>query len=156
MDQGTAATDKRHAIVVGFDFSELSVKAVEEALEVAARRPPTTLHVVVVTLPSGAMLLLPGSINPITEEMAREAVRLRITEIVNEYHAKRGPTGIDEVVTYIRGGLSAAHTGHLIAEVAKDVDAEVVVVGSHGRKGLDRVMLGSVAERVVREAPASV
>ncbi|HVW29982.1 MAG TPA: universal stress protein [Polyangiaceae bacterium] len=157
MNSKTAAMNNKPCnIVVGFDFSELSERALREALELAARRPPTVLRVVVVGLPSTTMLLLPGSTDPVPEAVARDRVRKRVTEIIDEYHATRGPTGVSEVCVYVLPGLSSANAGHLIAEVAKHVDAEAVVVGSHGRRGLDRVLLGSVAEHVVREAPASV
>jgi len=36
-----------------------------------------------------------------------------------------------------------------IMEIAKDESADLVVVGSHGRTGLDRLLMGSVAERVI-------
>ncbi len=107
-------------------------------------------------LPAGTLFLLPDSIDPVPEAMARDRVRLRVTKVIDEYHLKRGPSGISDVDVYVLPGLSSAHIGHLIALVAKDVGAEAVVVGSHGRRGLQRVLLGSVAEHVVREAPASV
>jgi nucleotide-binding universal stress UspA family protein len=43
-----------------------------------------------------------------------------------------------------------------IVDEAKDWGADLVVVGSHGRTGLERWLLGSVAEHVVRHAPCSV
>ena len=45
---------------------------------------------------------------------------------------------------------------HAIVETARDWPADVIVMGSHGRRGLDRLLLGSVAESVVRHAPCSV
>lgn len=45
---------------------------------------------------------------------------------------------------------------HAIVEYVKDHDVEHVVIGSHGRGGLSRVLLGSVAEVVVRRAPVPV
>lgn len=45
---------------------------------------------------------------------------------------------------------------HAIVEAARDWPADVIVVGSHGRRGVDRLLLGSVAESVVRHAPCSV
>jgi len=143
-------------IVVGFDFSELSERALQEALDLAARRRPTVLHVVIVGMPAGPMFLLPDDLNPVPETVARDRVRLRVTELIEEYHATVGPSGISEVRVYVLPGLSSGNTGHMIAQIAKDVGAEAVVVGSHGRRGFDRVLLGSVAEQVVREAPASV
>lgn len=44
----------------------------------------------------------------------------------------------------------------LILETAAKWPADVIVVGSHGRTGLDRLLLGSVSEGVVRRAPCSV
>ena len=43
-----------------------------------------------------------------------------------------------------------------IVRCATDARADVVVIGTHGRTGVDRLMMGSVAERVMREAPCSV
>ena len=48
----------------------------------------------------------------------------------------------------------AAATG--IVRMAKEQDADLVVVGSHGRTGVARLMLGSVATKVVAEAPVPV
>ena len=43
-----------------------------------------------------------------------------------------------------------------IVDVAETIDADLVVMGSHGREGLSRLLLGSVAEHVVRESPVPV
>jgi len=48
------------------------------------------------------------------------------------------------------------HVGDAIVEHAKEVDADVVVVATHGRSGFSRLVLGSVAERVVRAAHCDV
>jgi nucleotide-binding universal stress UspA family protein len=45
---------------------------------------------------------------------------------------------------------------HAIVEAARDWPADLIVMGSHGRRGLDRLLIGSVAEAVVRHAPCSV
>jgi len=45
---------------------------------------------------------------------------------------------------------------HAIIEAAREWQADLIVMGSHGRRGLDRVFMGSVAEAVVRHAGCSV
>jgi nucleotide-binding universal stress UspA family protein len=43
-----------------------------------------------------------------------------------------------------------------ISRFASDAGIDVIVIGTHGRTGVDRLVMGSVAERVMREAPCSV
>jgi nucleotide-binding universal stress UspA family protein len=43
-----------------------------------------------------------------------------------------------------------------IVDVAGDEDVDMIVMGSHGREGLSRILLGSVAEHVLRESPVPV
>lgn len=45
---------------------------------------------------------------------------------------------------------------HAIIEAAREWRADLIVMGSHGRRGFDRLMLGSVADWIVRHAPCSV
>lgn len=84
-------------------------------------------------------------------------------------------TALEEVVDDARKGLAAAaheaaalHAGpvttkllsgtpwHAIVELLQDPSFDLVVIGTHGRTGLSRILLGSVAEKVVRHAPCSV
>jgi nucleotide-binding universal stress UspA family protein len=52
----------------------------------------------------------------------------------------------------VRAGI----TDEVICEAAADADADLLVVASHGRDGLSRLVMGSVAERVIRDAPCPV
>lgn len=52
--------------------------------------------------------------------------------------------------------LPDADPRHAIVEAAREWPADLIVMGSHGRRGLDRLLLGSVAESVARHAPCSV
>jgi nucleotide-binding universal stress UspA family protein len=65
----------------------------------------------------------------------------------------------------VRPGNPAIPVEHVLlegdpaAEIARYAAAsgvDVIVIGTHGRTGVDRLMMGSVAERVMREAPCSV
>ncbi|MFM2209246.1 MAG: hypothetical protein RIQ96_889 [Pseudomonadota bacterium] len=46
--------------------------------------------------------------------------------------------------------------GEVVANEARSWDADLIVLGSHGRRGLQRVLMGSGAEQIVREAPVPV
>lgn len=52
--------------------------------------------------------------------------------------------------------VPGARLGELVAEEARDWQADLVVVGTHGRSGVGRVLLGSGAEQVLRLAPVPV
>jgi hypothetical protein len=79
------------------------------------------------------------------------------TDLVQRY--------VEERRRAFRGSLSSVRIrAHLrleapaqeIAQIAADVEADLVVVGTHGKRGLARLLLGSVAEAVVRLAPCPV
>ena len=57
-----------------------------------------------------------------------------------------------EVTTRIESGAP----GEVIAELADTIGAEQIVIGSHGRRGLGRLFLGSVAEQVLRRSNVPV
>jgi len=52
--------------------------------------------------------------------------------------------------------VTTGHPAERIVALATAVDADVIVLGTHGRTGLKRIVLGSVAEEVVRRAPCTV
>ncbi len=52
--------------------------------------------------------------------------------------------------------LSMGKPHEEIVKAAREVEADLIVMGTHGRHGLSHLLLGSVAERVVRTAPAPV
>jgi nucleotide-binding universal stress UspA family protein len=52
--------------------------------------------------------------------------------------------------------LPRGEPGQEIVKAAKDWGADLIVVGSHGRRGLTRALVGSVAETVMRHAPCPV
>lgn len=80
-----------------------------------------------------------------------------------EHCRKHAERPLDELATYLAGvGLAAKWRLHLgipsqqINAVATDCGADLVVLGTHGRTGLEHIALGSTAERVVRGAPCPV
>ncbi len=67
--------------------------------------------------------------------------------------AKETASAVDRTLTT---DSVVGRPAHSIVEYAEEHDVDHVVIGSHGRSGLSRVLLGSVAEMVVRRAPVPV
>jgi nucleotide-binding universal stress UspA family protein len=147
-----STTPRPYEIVVGLDFSDLSRRALEEALALASFHSPAELHVVTVAEHDGALLRLTGRNESVDEPEAREQTRAFVATIVDDYHAAHGTAGLERIAVYVVTGDPA----QMVCLLATEVDAALIVVGTHGRKGLSRLMLGSVAANVVRDAPCGV
>ena len=134
-------------IVVGVDYSDHSVDAVDEALRIAAARDVPVVPVLV--LPGG-----PATGGPDAEEMTSELVARSKENLAQLIQARARALGVSlgSVEPQVRFGAAA---DQLIA-VAREVGARLVAVGSHGREGISHLLLGSVADEVMRKAPCSV
>ena len=75
-------------------------------------------------------------------------------KLLQDELAKLAPPGANAVVTdvVVRQGIPV----DIVSRVARELDAELVVVGTHARKGLEHALLGSVAERLIRTCPCPV
>lgn len=88
---------------------------------------------------------------PQTFERLREAARKRTERVLEEARATAAEQGV-EVTTETAVGAPA----RAIVRWLDGSDVDLVVIGSHGRQGVSRVLLGSVAESVVRRSPVPV
>ncbi|HTQ06011.1 MAG TPA: universal stress protein [Polyangiaceae bacterium] len=157
MNSTTDAT-KPFIVLVGVDYSDLGRLAVLEALNVARARKLSQVHAVHVGL-AGAS---PPEKNapkttPSAETLASEAsttLKSYVERVLAEWQAQagEGPLPFERLTTHVRFSPAA----HAIAQLASDIEADLVVVGTHGRRGFERMVLGSVAEGVVRLAPCPV
>jgi len=145
----------RFLIVVGIDYSPASDLALERALELAAARSRAEVHVVNVVRLYGGQALLDGSGE---SSSGIESVTLAdATNRVERYVEQRRQAfsgSLDSVS--VRAHLRLEAPAHEIAQLAADLEADLVVVGTQGRHGIARLLLGSVAEDVVRLAPCPV
>jgi len=134
-------------ILLATDFSEQAGKAFEAALALAARRQAElhVIHALEVALP----LFEPYAV-VIPADWIGEARRLAQEKLAKAHEAvkAKGLSGTTHL-----GDVPAAHA---IAERARALGADLVVLGTHGHTGLKHVLLGSVAERTVEYAPCSV
>jgi nucleotide-binding universal stress UspA family protein len=137
----------RNRILVAVDFSETSEHALDHAADMA-RRLGDELHILhVYQLPTYALpQVMPLPTKELTDELVR-AVTKSLDSMVDE-HAADGLA--------VTGHLAEGVAYEVILEKASALDAELVVVGTHGRSGLGHALLGSTAEKLVRLSPIPV
>jgi len=135
-------------IVCPTDFSATSARAFEHALVLAAwyEAPVTVLHVLPEAVVASAGLPYMGS-PLLLEGSLRESVQADLTALVGP--ANRAGLNAS---TELRDGNPATQTVRL----AQELGADLIVMGTRGRTGLERLVLGSVAETVLRRAPCPV
>jgi len=126
-----ALPKKAYRIVVGFDFSDLAERALDEAFRWATLRPPAEIHVITVASSAGMRLRLPGDAEAITAELARETVKLWVGEAVEDYQKRHGSIGVDRVAVYVLTGAPAADAAKPITDLAATIDADIILVGTH-------------------------
>jgi nucleotide-binding universal stress UspA family protein len=134
-------------ILVATDFSASAERALDTALEIAARSLGEVHLVHALELPS--LLYAPYDIS-LPNEFDAEARRQAEEKLA-----------AGEARVRARGLVGASHLGsapsaRCVAERANEIGADLVVVGSRGRTGWKRLLLGSVAELTVKESPVSV
>lgn len=151
MDEAPSSQNHHH-VVVALDMSDLGRRTLVEAVHWASARSSTELHAVMVAETHGTLLKLPGDTSAVSEDAARERARQYVADCVNEMVDHDPPVTLERVAVYVVTGDPAA----MISELASALDASVIIVGTHGRRGLERALYGSVASDVVRLAPCAV
>jgi nucleotide-binding universal stress UspA family protein len=142
-----------YRIVAACDFSPLGERAVQEALRISAQQSAAALHVITVAAQNAAGVLLPGAeVRIRSQQDAQEQARARMESILSEYTALHPRLPLEKIAVYVTTGAPS----DCIVSLASAVDADLIVLGTHGRHGLERMLLGSVAEEVVRRAPCGV
>jgi len=71
-------------------------------------------------------------------------------------HGSEDPTRLHRVDTYFEHHLLSGDPGSELVHFAERENIDLIVMGTHGRTGLTRLLMGSVAEAVVRRAPCPV
>ena len=137
-------------VVVAYDFSPSSEQALGRAVEVAARAPQHVLHIIAVLDPHDRAAS-GGLMKGVTYETA-DRLQAALVERVTATFAGRPTAAEVQFFVHARIGKPAAE----ILALASEVGADLIFIGSHGKTGLDRILLGSVSERVVREAGCPV
>jgi nucleotide-binding universal stress UspA family protein len=125
-------------VLVATDFSLCSLNALGHAEELARKLDAEILLLHVEAVPVAGSEMADVTHAAAERELARTADRLR-------HHRLR-----------VRTLLRTGSVDEEILETAATERASLIVMGTHGRKGVARLLLGSVAERVLRGAPCPV
>jgi len=134
-------------ILCPVDFSDTSSHAFDYAIELASRFG-AELHLVhayqlpAYALPDGAFVATPEFAARVADESQQQLNKLV------ESHASSNL----KFETHLVEGVAHAE----IVRVAKEMAADLIVMGTHGRSGITHFLLGSVAERVVRSSMCPV
>jgi len=135
-------------IVATTDLSPESYSAVSYAAHLAKGQGA---KLVVLHVPHSVSLAYTGFTPPVSmadiDKTIEDSARKEVESWVKSHLRK-----LESVKTIVRRGV----THEVICAVAEEVDASVVVMATHGRKGLGHIVLGSVTEAVLRDAPCPV
>lgn len=131
-------------ILVAIDGSDTARRGLDEAIRLAQAGGGRLLlaHVIEEPLPLtvNGDWSLPG--------LPMEAWREAGERLLEAALAQCRQAGVEAETRLIEAG--GRRIGPIIAEAALDWQADLIVVGTHGRRGLDRLLLGSVAEGIIR------
>jgi universal stress protein A len=135
-------------ILVPLDFAPHSGQAIQRACDVALHYDAaiTLVHVhepIDYALPEGYVLYTPDQLARMNAEFEnrllaaqRDVTALGVSRV--DFRLLHGPAAIE------------------VVELARTGDFDLIVMGTHGRTGIRHVLMGSVAERVLRTAPCPV
>ena len=138
-----------HALVAT-DGSAQSLRAARRAGELLRSADQLTLLTVVTEVPGDDAGGFEGSVYT-----PGEMERMWDAELA-EAREELERTAAALTTARVEKRIEVGDVARTICRVAEELDVDVIVVGSHGRTGLERLFLGSVSEHVVRHAPCPV
>jgi universal stress protein A len=132
-------------VLVAIDEDPVAAHAAEVGVELAGR---LNAQVALIYVIDPALVLNPeGGIG--ADELAQKA-REDAARLVAGFRARL------QIDTRAIGFIPLGSPGSEIVKAAREWEADVIVIGSHGRRGITRALVGSVAEAVMRHAPCPV
>jgi universal stress protein A len=131
-------------ILCPIDFDANSPAALEFAGNLAQE---TGARIYVLHVVPWTVAAVPIDASEVLAEL-KQAATVRLRQLVEEKLHKRVA---NEIIVTV-----ATNPGTEVVRIAKELKADIVIMATHGRKGLSHLVLGSVAERVVRESPCPV
>ena len=143
----------KYVVLAAVDLREGSPLVLSRAIELASMHEVGEVHVIAVNEPSPAVVVPP--MVPTAEQLAApdparlaDFARSHLDDFKQRVKSARLPA--------VEVHTALGYAPDEIVWLAAHVDADLIVLGTHGRKGLKRLLLGSVAEKVVRLAGCPV
>jgi nucleotide-binding universal stress UspA family protein len=137
-------------VVVGYDYGKSAAAALERAIALAVRAPFHVLHIACIV--DRHRPLPPAVPTDHVDYAYTERLQQALTETVAEQLRAADVQGRVHFLVHVRIGKPAEE----LLALAREVGADLIVVGSQGLTGVERLVAGSVSERVVREAGCTV
>jgi universal stress protein A len=131
-----------NAILCPTDFSEESYRAAEYALRFAKQADGTLLLAHIIHVPSGELYQPDGHVLNFDE------AKRRSTDLLQELRTKR-------LQSYPKCELlvDIGDPHEVLLRIAQQRKVDLIVISTHGRSGLEHLLIGSVAEKIIRHAP---
>jgi nucleotide-binding universal stress UspA family protein len=137
---------KYKTILVAVDGSDASEKAFKRAVDIAKDYDAKLVitHVIDTSLYSATVMVNV----PYTEQLETFAKNL-----LNEYKEKALESSVEEVLTYLDYGSPKVK---ISKQIADKFDADLIVCGARGHNAMERFLIGSVSEHIIRYAKIDV
>lgn len=137
-------------VLIATDGSQLSIEAARRGVALVAQATSVTLLTVLTEVPGDDAGGFEGSVYSAEEqEKLWEAEEKEAADELTRTAAALTGCEIDR-------RIELGDVATTVCRIAEELPADVIIVGSHGRTGLKRVLLGSVSEHVVRHASCPV
>lgn len=136
-------------ILVPVDFSEFSKNALRYAAEFAQQNSSEVLYLIYVIEP----IIYPADFS--MGQVALPSVELEVNSKAKDELENLARKEIPESLCYeiiIKTGKPFVE----INETASEIDADLIIIASHGHTGVEQILFGSTAEKVIRKAPCPV
>jgi nucleotide-binding universal stress UspA family protein len=147
-------------VVIGFDGTTAAERALRESAALLAPRPALVVVVweagrafELMTLPTGALEMPTVSLDVRAATEADKAAYEAAERLAEQGAALASELGYRAEGLAVADELTVADT---LLRVAKEQDSQALVVGSHGRRGLSAVLLGSTSKGVIEKASCPV
>lgn len=140
-------------VVTPVDFSDNSRLIAESAGYLAGKfGAAMNLIFVVQNFDDYSGFFVPQMTLPTLEGELVESAEVKMASFCKEMEEFCNSLGVKELQYKVLMG----DVGEQIVDYAAEVNADIIVMGTHGYKGIEKIMFGSVADKVVRSAPCPV